>query len=126
VPDRAGAAAAPVLLRSSRGGVRGGIATRALALAVGGGSARASSGGGAGAVVGAAVGSGAVVSGSALSVEPLAGASSASLTGVLDLVICDIETHRVCVPVRRTVKADFAVQGAAEAPAATLELPAAR
>ena len=61
------------------------------------------------------------------SVEPAAGASSGSLIGVLDLVICDIETHRVCVPVRRTLKADFAVADAPDQGAvATVELPAAR
>jgi hypothetical protein len=61
-----------------------------------------------------------------VAIEPASGATQASLTGVLDLVICDIETHKVCVPVRRTVRAEFAVEGATEPGVASLELPAAR
>jgi thiol-disulfide isomerase/thioredoxin len=62
-----------------------------------------------------------------IAVEPLVGAKTAELTGVLDMVVCDVVTHAVCLPVRRTLVASFAVEpGAAPAPApVTIPLPAA-
>ncbi|MEP7122334.1 MAG: thioredoxin-like domain-containing protein [Byssovorax sp.] len=60
-----------------------------------------------------------------IAIEPLAGAKTAELTGVLDMVVCDVVTHAVCLPVRRTLVATFAVEpGAALAPV-TIPLPAA-
>ena len=49
-------------------------------------------------------------------VKPAAGAARAKLEGELDLVVCDVETHAVCVPVRRALDLGFAVtrDGAAE------------
>jgi DsbC/DsbD-like thiol-disulfide interchange protein len=51
-----------------------------------------------------------------LLVKPAAGASRAKLEGELDLVVCDVETHAVCVPVRRALELSFVVtkDGAAE------------
>ncbi len=42
-----------------------------------------------------------------IQVEPIAGAKTAELTGVLDMVVCDVVTHSVCLPVRRTLTASF-------------------
>jgi thiol-disulfide isomerase/thioredoxin len=60
------------------------------------------------------------------SVEPAAGATRAELTGVLQLVTCDDVKRRVCLPVRRTVKATFEVAPGASVAAAVLPLPEAR
>ena len=60
-----------------------------------------------------------------IQIEPIAGAKTAELTGVLDMVVCDVVTHSVCLPVRRTLAASFAVEpGAAPAPV-SIPLPAA-
>lgn len=64
--------------------------------------------------------------GVALKVAPKPGASAALLEGQLDVVLCDEATHKVCVPVRRRVKAEVAVGGGAAETRATVELPAAR
>jgi thiol-disulfide isomerase/thioredoxin len=58
-------------------------------------------------------------------IEPAAGAKSASLTGVLDMVVCDIVTHAVCVPVRRTLKASFAIEAGATPSSPAIALPTA-
>jgi thiol-disulfide isomerase/thioredoxin len=49
-------------------------------------------------------------------VKPAAGAAQARLEGELDLVVCDVDTHAVCVPVRRALDLSFAVtkDGAAD------------
>jgi thiol-disulfide isomerase/thioredoxin/sugar lactone lactonase YvrE len=64
--------------------------------------------------------------GVAFKVAPKPGARSVSLEGGLDLVLCDEATHKVCVPVRRRVRAEVAVGGGAAETRATVELPAAR
>ena len=51
-------------------------------------------------------------------------AATASLDGVLDLVTCDVATHRVCVPVRRNVRGT--ITRGAEQLTAQAALPAAR
>lgn len=51
-------------------------------------------------------------------------AESATLDGVLDLVTCDVATHRVCVPVRRNVRGT--ITRGPEQLGAHAELPAAR
>jgi sugar lactone lactonase YvrE len=59
--------------------------------------------------------------------EPSPGSASATMTGVLDVVVCDIATHRVCVPVRRTLSVKLvAVEGDATPAPATISLPAAK
>jgi hypothetical protein len=62
-----------------------------------------------------------------IQIEPVAGAKTAELTGVLDMVVCDVVTHAVCLPVRRTLAASFAVEpGAPPAPVSvSIPLPAA-
>ncbi len=60
-----------------------------------------------------------------IEVEPVAGAKTAELTGVLDMVVCDVVTHAVCLPVRRTLAASFAVEPGAVPTAVTIPLPAA-
>lgn len=60
-----------------------------------------------------------------IQVEPVAGAKTAELTGVLDMVVCDVVTHSVCLPVRRTLTASFAVESGAQPAAVSIPLPAA-
>jgi hypothetical protein len=43
-------------------------------------------------------------------VEPTPGTPNATLGGTIDLVVCDAETHSVCVPVRRSLELGFVVQ----------------
>ncbi len=62
-----------------------------------------------------------------IAVKPLAGAPNATLGGVIDLVVCDVQTHAVCVPVRRAVDIEFVVgQGAPAETTVTIALPQAR
>ncbi len=42
-------------------------------------------------------------------VRPLPGAPNATLGGTIDIVVCDVRTHSVCVPVRRVVEIEFVV-----------------
>jgi thiol-disulfide isomerase/thioredoxin len=60
-----------------------------------------------------------------IQVEPAPGAKTAELTGVLDMVVCDVATHSVCLPVRRTIVASFAVESGAAPAALSIPLPAA-
>jgi hypothetical protein len=64
--------------------------------------------------------------GLSFAVEPAPGAAAGELTGVLQLVTCDDVKHRVCLPVRRTVKASFTVDPAAPAASAIVPLPEAK
>jgi hypothetical protein len=68
----------------------------------------------------------AVSSGFEVTVEPAPNAKQAELVGVLDLVVCDVVTHRQCVPVRRTVRATFDVAPGAGPATAAITLPSAR
>lgn len=59
-------------------------------------------------------------------VKPLAGAPNATLSGVIDLVVCDVKNHSVCVPVRRAVEIEFVVgKAAAVETTVTIALPQA-
>ncbi len=40
-------------------------------------------------------------------------ATAATLKGEVDLVVCDVETHAVCVPVHRSLELDFFPKGGA-------------
>lgn len=60
-----------------------------------------------------------------IQVEPVPGAKTAELTGVLDMVVCDVVTHSVCLPVRRTLSASFAVESGAAPATLSVPLPAA-
>ncbi len=58
---------------------------------------------------------------------PIAGAPGGTLVGDVDIVVCDVATHRVCVPVRREVELPFRVEEAAPAKATVLvPLPEAK
>ena len=60
-------------------------------------------------------------------VKPLDGAPNATLNGIVDLVVCDVATHAVCVPVRRKVEIEFVVSKAAAAETTvTVDLPQAK
>jgi hypothetical protein len=60
-------------------------------------------------------------------VEPTPGTPNATLAGTIDLVVCDAETHSVCVPVRRSLELGFVVleRGPREAKV-TVPLPQAK
>jgi hypothetical protein len=62
-----------------------------------------------------------------IAVKPLDGAPNATLGGVIDLVVCDVATHSVCIPVRRKVDIEFVVGKAApDETTVTVDLPQAR
>lgn len=62
-----------------------------------------------------------------IQVKPLAGTPNATLTGIIDLVVCDMATHAVCVPVRRKLEIEFVVNQAAPAETTvTVDLPQAK
>lgn len=59
-------------------------------------------------------------------VKPNKGTNYAKLVGDVDLVVCDVATHSVCVPVKRELEMTFAVAGDAAAPSVRVALPEAR
>jgi len=62
-----------------------------------------------------------------IAVKPLDGAPNATLNGVIDLVVCDVATHAVCVPVRRKIEIEFVVgKSAASETTVTVDLPQAK
>ncbi|MDB4939123.1 MAG: hypothetical protein JWP87_6095 [Labilithrix sp.] len=62
-----------------------------------------------------------------ITVKPLDGAPNATVTGVIDLVVCDVATHSVCTPVRRKVEIEFVVgKTAAAETTVTVDLPQAK
>ncbi len=62
-----------------------------------------------------------------ITVSPLAGEPAAQLGGTLSVVVCDAETHKVCLPVQRRIEVTFAVQkGGKQKVFAEVPLPAAR
>lgn len=62
-----------------------------------------------------------------IAVKPLDGAPNATLSGTIDVVVCDVETHAVCVPVRRAVEIEFVVGKASPAETTvTVDLPQAK
>ena len=68
-----------------------------------------------------------VKSGFDVMVSPLKGEPAANLGGILNVVVCDAETHKVCVPVKRKIDVTFAVQKGGKRKVATeVPLPAAR
>ncbi len=50
-----------------------------------------------------------IANGFDIPIELFKGASGGQLIGDLDLVVCDIETHSVCVPIKRRIELTFAV-----------------
>lgn len=62
-----------------------------------------------------------------IAVKPLDGAPNATISGIIDIVVCDVETHAVCVPVRRAVEIEFVVGKASPAETTvTVDLPQAK
>lgn len=62
-----------------------------------------------------------------LSVTPIPGTPGGRLEGEISLVLCDVSTHLVCVPVRRAIEVSFRVATTAhEKPVVWIPLPAAR
>lgn len=68
-----------------------------------------------------------VKDGFSVKVQPMAGAPNATLAGEIDLVICDVATHSVCVPVKRSVELGFmTVKDAAPEAKIAIPLPQAK
>jgi energy-converting hydrogenase Eha subunit A len=62
-----------------------------------------------------------------LSLTPIAGAAAGKLTGELSVVLCDVTTHLVCVPVRRSIELGFrAASVKGESPTVLIPLPEAK
>jgi hypothetical protein len=62
-----------------------------------------------------------------INVKPLDGAPNATLSGIIDLVVCDMATHAVCVPVRRKIDIEFVVGKTAPAETTvSVDLPQAK
>ena len=59
-------------------------------------------------------------------IELMAGASGGQLVGDIDLVVCDVETHSVCVPIKRRVELTFAPGKGNAKGNVTLPLPQAK
>ncbi|MBX3207278.1 MAG: hypothetical protein KF764_19680 [Labilithrix sp.] len=69
----------------------------------------------------------AVKDGFRVTVRPMAGAPNATLGGEINIVVCDSQTHSVCVPVRRSVELGFiAAKDAAGEATVAIPLPAAK
>lgn len=69
----------------------------------------------------------AVKDGFQVTVRPMAGAPNATLGGEINIVVCDAQTHSVCVPVRRSVELGFiATKDAAAETTVAIPLPAAK
>ena len=60
-----------------------------------------------------------------IGVTPAAGSTIAHVRADVDVVVCDIQTHRVCVPVRREISFDVHF-GGVNAPALQIPLPIAK
>jgi hypothetical protein len=62
-----------------------------------------------------------------VAVKPMAGAHGGSLGGTVDVVVCDSETHAVCVPVKRKIEMSFrTAKGAPTIVPVSVPLPEAR
>jgi DsbC/DsbD-like thiol-disulfide interchange protein len=67
-----------------------------------------------------------VAAGFDVALKPTKGAASAKLVGLVELVVCDVKTHAVCLPVKRKVEMNFLVgKSTAARVAVALDLPAA-
>lgn len=65
--------------------------------------------------------------GFSIEVKPIPGTPAAKLEGVIDLVVCALEDHSVCVPVKRKIDIEFVVAKEAKADVTVaVELPRAR
>jgi hypothetical protein len=60
-------------------------------------------------------------------VKPLPGAPNATVTGAIDVVVCDAVNHSICLPVHRDVELGFVVvKDAGTEATVSIPLPAAR
>ena len=59
-------------------------------------------------------------------IELMAGASGGQLAGDVDLVVCDVETHSICVPLKRRLELTFASGKGNAKGSVTLPLPRAK
>ena len=59
-------------------------------------------------------------------IELMAGASGGQLAGDVDLVVCDVETHSICVPLKRRLELTFASRKGNGKGNVTLPLPRAK
>ena len=60
-----------------------------------------------------------------IALRPARGAKVARLQGEVELVVCDADTHSICIPVKREVDLTFMVGGAAAPKPVELKLPSA-
>ena len=67
-----------------------------------------------------------VASGFDVPIELMAGASGGQLAGDVDLVVCDVETHSICVPLKRRLELTFAAGKGNAKGHVTLPLPRAK
>lgn len=68
-----------------------------------------------------------VKDGFGVEVEPLPGAPNPTLSGEINIVVCDSVTHSVCVPVKRQVELGFiAAKDAGNEATVAIPLPAAK
>jgi hypothetical protein len=68
-----------------------------------------------------------VKSGFDVDVLPTTGADNARLGGTVDLVVCDVETHSVCVPIKRRIEMELSIEPQAPRSAkVSVPLPAAK
>jgi hypothetical protein len=69
----------------------------------------------------------AVKEGFSVTVQPMAGAPNATLAGEINIVVCDSQSHSVCVPVRRSVELGFiAAKDAVAETTVGIPLPSAK
>lgn len=61
-----------------------------------------------------------------IALKPARGAKVARLLGEVELVVCDAESHSVCLPVKREVDLTFVVGGGAAPKPVELQLPSAK
>jgi hypothetical protein len=59
-------------------------------------------------------------------IDVMPGAEGATLGGDIDLVVCDVETHAVCVPLKRKLSLTFATSKATTQGRVMLPLPKAK
>jgi hypothetical protein len=67
-----------------------------------------------------------VASGFDVPIELMSGASGGQLAGDVDLVVCDVETHSICVPLKRRLELTFAASKGNAKGHVTLPLPRAK
>ncbi len=67
-----------------------------------------------------------VAKGFEIPVELMTGTSGAKLAGDLDMVVCDVATHAVCVPIRRQLEITLNPSKGSSSGSVVLGLPSAR